>query len=384
MMIKAGILTPNFSTGGAERWVATLLKYADPNIIRWTGVCISGWGSLDPLMCEDARIAGVPLFSEPKIERTIPKGRPTPAAKSPDCERYVKRFPSLTEAVGEACGDADLLLAWGDTRYVDYLNQPNVAKTFVYCSHSSHHRPVKIAPPPLGVSMHLTAVSEMAKRPITRPGNPPITVIYNGVDRERLYPTQSRRSIRDSWGVNDNDKVIVYVGRFSPEKNPHAAINALRGLPPGWVAVHYGDHLAHGDLLAEAKERVRAENLPAKFYEPISDVGNVFAGGDVVMLASNAEAFSLVMIEAWLCRKPVISTPVGAVPELEARFGKMVIGVESNPRSDDLAAACEFALSAEGDAIVARAYQVAMEHFTAEAMMARWQNYLMSVMEAKR
>jgi len=373
-MIKVAIMTPNLSMGGAERWVVTLLKYADPQRIQFTGVAISGWGGLDPRMCEEIIDTGVSIHAQKHMPFTA-KGNPTPQAKSPDCERYLIRHNNLNRTVSEASLDADILLAWGSPTYRRHLEQQEVPKHFVYCSHSSHHAPAHV-PPVAYCTTHLTAVSERAMRPITHEGNPPITIMYNGVPEDRLVPVRSREAIRGEWGAGDR-KVIGYIGRQSTEKNPVAAIQAINHLDGDWMAVYYGSTMNLSARPQPAFDKAR-EN-PAKnvmFFDSVQDVGSVYSGIDVLMLASHHEAFSLTMIEAWLAGVPVVSTSAGAVPELQTRYGKLVIEVPLKPTGAQLAAACKLALSPEGTEIAARAKQLAQNEFTVAHMMQRWDTYL--------
>lgn len=375
-MLTAGIITPNLGIGGAEHWVANLVRYMDPAKVKWTGLVVSGWGAVDPAMCRIITGAGVPIYSEPPILKTAKHKRPTPHAQSPDCSEYITYKDNMPGALEAACGGSDVLLAWGSVKYATCLTFPEAPSHFVYCSHSSHHPRTKV-PVSDNYEVHLTAVSEAAKKPVDAPGNPPITVIHNGVPEERLIPQRGYQHMRDQWGVGPQHKVIGYIGRQSAEKNPIAALSAVRALGDDWLAVYYGSPLNMSPKSQKAFDEARANpDSNVRFYDSVGDVGSIYNGIDVLMLASHTEAFSLTMIEAWLSKTPVVSTLVGALPELQAIHGELAITVSKDPTPEVLAAACRRAVSREGREIADRAYIIAKEHFTVDKMVNRWSDYL--------
>lgn len=377
-MIKAAMLTPNLSVGGAERWVVSLIKHSDPSKLQWTGCALSGWGGMDQGIMRELSQC-VPVFSQPKIRKTVPKGVPTPAEVSPPgCEEYLTRVRGFPEAVRRASAGADVLVAWGSHLYSRFLKDSETPNYFVLCSHSSHHRGHQIPPTPW-CETHLVAVSEKSCEPFYYPGNPPVSVIYNGTPTDRLQPLWGRTETRRQWGIESHHKVIGYIGRQTIEKNPGAACQAMAVLDnEQWRAVYYGNlpqgqRPPRGSIIEDAK---RNRYPFIQFFDYTSNVGDVYAGIDVLMLASNAEAFSLTLLEGWLTRTPVVSTPVGSVPELEKKYGQLTFGVPLYPTPEQLALACQHAISPEGQIVIERAQKLAQSQFTARAMADRWAKYL--------
>jgi glycosyltransferase involved in cell wall biosynthesis len=204
-------------------------------------------------------------------------------------------------------------------------------------------------------------------------------VIYNGVDVRRLQPREGREAIRDRWGVGPEHYVLGYIGRYAPGKNPAAAVQAIAGLDPRvWRCVYYGAAAAGQQTRSEpilvAALQGRLPNVQC--FEHTGDIADVYAGLDVVMLASDAEACSLVLLESWLTRTPIVATLVGSLPVLQAQHGQLCVAVPRRAPTDVLAAAVERAVAIETQEVVARAYMLALQEFTAEAMAARWTSYL--------
>src|SRR5688572_17634054 len=105
-MIRACLLTPNLTLGGAERWCISLIKYANPQELSWTGVVVSGWGGAEKHLC--AEIAErVPLHCSlvPQSHRT--HHRPF------DYSHFTRIHNTLPEAVAAAATGADVIVAWG-------------------------------------------------------------------------------------------------------------------------------------------------------------------------------------------------------------------------------------------------------------------------------
>lgn len=369
------MLTPNLSLGGAERWVASLITHSPTDRLQWTGVALSGFGGVQPDLC--AELAHhCPIFGA-DIVATLPDGSRTPAGDSPDCSRFITRVGSLESAIQQAAHEADILVTWGAIDYSLLVHRLCPYLPTVVVSHSSHTKPAQVPP---GITTHLVAVSEAAKRPLTFPGNPEATVIYNGAEEKRLGESQGRDRIRQTWGLAPHHRVVGYIGRQTTEKNPGAAIHAVRTLGEPWRAVYYGSKPTGQPgpdlvgLAASAPGRVR-------FHPPVIRIGDVYAGLDVLLLASHTEAFSLTLIEAWLTRVPVVATPVGSVPELQAKHGQLVFEVPPNPTPQQLAGACRAAIDPRNELVIERAYQLAVAEFTATAMANRWADYLTHLLQ---
>lgn len=381
MTLTAALLTPNLSMGGAERWIVSLVKHSDPTRIRWSGVALSGWGGCDPELCGElakyTRVVSGPPRAE--VIAHAPAGKPPPAVFDV-LPHELTEVANLPTALQTVTAEADVLVTWGGHRFDRYGYR---AIPTVLVSHSSHSKPQPLGKRQ-GVS-HLVAVSEAAVRPFVFDGNGPVTVIHNGADETRLQAVRGRRRQRVAWGYRGDERIVGYVGRFSQEKNPCAAIQAIRELGDPWRAVYYGELPARQtppepDLIAAAV-RERSEKVRVCRYT--ANVADVYAGLDVLMLASHTEAFSMTMIEAWLTGVPIVSTPVGAVPELEARFGPLTVGVPLNPSPADLARACDYAMSPAGQALAARAQAIARANWTVEIMADRWADYLELVVAGK-
>lgn len=378
-MIRAALLTPNFSLGGAERWVVQLLKHVDPKRVQWTGLAISGYGGADPELCLEAS-QYAPLHTH-----IVPACHRSPNAHPFRPQNVTGLHPSLQSAIVAATQDAQVLLTWGVSNLSGWLGDLQIPR--ICCSHTTLQETGSKMP--IGGITHLASVSEIAMTYFDgRPGGEglPRRVVYNGADPQQLEPTVKRHFQRRQWGVPGGSRVIGQLGRQSPEKNYLVLAEALRMLPYRYKAVYYGRDQTFYDT--PAPDLLAMQTLPdgrgtlgerLHCYMPVTNVGDVLSGLDVLVIPSHREAFSLMMIEAWLTGVPVVATPVGAVPELKQKYGDLTIDVPLNPSPEQLAAGIEEAFTPRGRELAKYAQQVANQHFTVKAMARNWAEYLESV-----
>jgi len=374
-MIKAAMVTPNLTLGGAERWVVDMVKHSDPTRVRWTGVACSSYGGCDQSLATELR-AHVPLYANRCLGR--------PAHAKPFFWPAIKEItgPDFRLTVQEACKDADVIVTWGSPDLSYFLGPFKVPK--IVCSHTTRRED---KPRPVTGVTHLAAVSEAAMKYFDgRQGNNlPRRVIYNGADPVRCRATRTRREVRAAWKLTEGHVVVGYLGRQSPEKNPLAPAEAICEMPSKYHAVYVGVG-PQGDGVCEDTFAWCEHHVPGRFhmFPPTAAVGNVLAGFDVLMLASFREAFSLTLIEAWLAGVPVVATPVGSVPEVQRRFGDMVFLVPCKPTPEELRLAITMATTRPlRRRIVERAQRVALEHFTVRKMVERWTTYLEEVVSGR-
>ena len=144
------------------------------------------------------------------------------------------------------------------------------------------------------------------------------------------------------------------------------------------------DDAARADLhaaVAEVRKQVGDIAGSRALFVPMErQVGNVFSALDVFLMASPSEGFSFALAEAMYCGTPVVSTPVGIVPELERDYGLVVSPVSVDPSPEEMARAIEYALTpAFRNDVVPRAREAVIQRYTAGAMARRWTGYLNAV-----
>ncbi len=135
------------------------------------------------------------------------------------------------------------------------------------------------------------AVSEPIRRKI---GRDDITVIPNGIDTDFFRP-MPKDEARAKAEIGPQERIVLFVGLPRPEKRFDVVEAAMRLLPARVENVR----------LIHVKGQYPREMLPV-----------LMNAADVLVLTSDGEGSPMAVKEALACTLPVVSVPVGDVPEL--------------------------------------------------------------------
>lgn len=364
--VRVGLLTHGLWRGGAELWMAQLARQLHNAEVGVSSVGIVGTTGVDEAIARSIA-AAVPLYGRAATE-------PPRHGRTYDVRQMAEVLPTAAAVIDRVARDADVLLTWSPTVA---RQAAGGARPVVFCSQTSIEEP---RPKPLPNSLHLVAVSRQAERYFAGRGvdHVPRRIIPSGIAPERVAPRHGRTAQRAAWGAADGEIVVGFLGRQSPEKGFLALAAAVPYLPPHFRAVYYGQDqqqagATHPELLRLAE---RHGDGRVQFFPPADEVGDLYAGLDVLVSSSLREAFSLVVAEAWLAGVPVVSTRLGIVQEARDNRGPLAIEIPTDPAPWDTARAIVRAAGDEGRATAERARQYAAQHLTADVMLRRWTDYL--------
>ena len=150
--------------------------------------------------------------------------------------------------------------------------------------------------------------------------------LHNGINTRRFQPSLTMRNkIRKLYDVQDEEKVIIAVGRLTPAKDyPNLLVafaNILQSISNVrlWI-------IGEGDLLQELVAHVARLNIGNRitFLGAQTNVENWINASDVFALSSAWEGFGLVVAEAMACEKVVVATDSGGVKEVIGDCGFLV------------------------------------------------------------
>lgn len=140
---------------------------------------------------------------------------------------------------------------------------------------------------------------------------------------------------RSELGFRKGDILIATAGRISPEKAQEVLIEAfarIKGEHPKASLLIIGDGPSRRALEGLARER-NAEGV--RFLGFRTDMDQIMCAIDLFVLPSLTEGLPNVILEAFACKKPVVATAVGGVPEI-VDHGKS--GLLVPPKRPDLLA----------------------------------------------
>jgi glycosyltransferase involved in cell wall biosynthesis len=147
-----------------------------------------------------------------------------------------------------------------------------------------------------------------------------IHVIYNGVDIERFKPRPNRAELRQEFGLETDQKVVLFVGRLYHRKGIDTL---LRAVPPilkefsnvKFVISGTGFKQKEESLRNLAKELDIEDHVKFLGYVPDEKLPLLYSASDIFVLPAIYENFPFAILEAQSTGLPVISTKVGGIPE---------------------------------------------------------------------
>jgi glycosyltransferase involved in cell wall biosynthesis len=196
--------------------------------------------------------------------------------------------------------------------------------------------------------------------------------VLNGVDLSRFSPGEDRMRVRDEFGIPPNGILCANVGRLMEDKGLEYLLDAARQVQGQRQDVYW---LLVGRGPAEAELRARSESLGLnrclQFAGFRTDVPQILAACDVLVVSSLSEGCSVVILEAMACGRPVVATRVGGTPEIVEQDAT---GLVVEPRRPDLLADAVLDLARAPERRTAmgdRAARRAREHFSIQRMVRR-------------
>lgn len=145
--------------------------------------------------------------------------------------------------------------------------------------------------------------------------------IHNGVDTDfwTLPPADfNRAAMRASYGLPADALVIVQTGMMRSEKNHIGAVKALHVLHTVFQRKAFLLLVGDGPMKENVKELVISLGLAdyVKFAGLQHDARPFYWAGDLFVLSSFIETFSIAALEAMACGLPCVLTDIGGAREM--------------------------------------------------------------------
>lgn len=122
-----------------------------------------------------------------------------------------------------------------------------------------------------------------------------LKIMGRGVDTELFSPSKRDPELRASWGVSENQPVMIYVGRLAGEKNIPLAVKAYEKVLPICPEMKFV-------LVGDGPERTAISKAhPELIFAGMQrggDLARYYASGDAFLFPSTTETFGNVVTEA--------------------------------------------------------------------------------------
>lgn len=151
-----------------------------------------------------------------------------------------------------------------------------------------------------------------------------ITVLYNCIDNSFLDTISDRQMIRNKFGFNLDDKIILFAGRISRIKGVDTLINAF-------VKINLLNENVKLILLGQVEdinisEAIKGLEKQILVIPPVKDIREFYQVSDLVVLPSRIDSFPFIMLEAGAMKKPFIGGNTGGISEfIEDRVNGILI-----------------------------------------------------------
>jgi glycosyltransferase involved in cell wall biosynthesis len=167
-----------------------------------------------------------------------------------------------------------------------------------------------------------------------------IHVIPLGFDltRFRTDKEEKRKKFRKKYNLDDSITVFSIVGRLVPVKNHRLFIDMMIEIEKQFPGKTKGMIVGDGELKNELENYVSTKCKNASidreklfcFTSWISEIDEVNAGSDIIVLTSLNEGTPVSLIEAQASGKPVLSTRVGGIENVVAEGKTALLSPSEN------------------------------------------------------
>ncbi|MGC9120498.1 MAG: glycosyltransferase [Sulfurihydrogenibium sp.] len=160
------------------------------------------------------------------------------------------------------------------------------------------------------------APSNYVKRYLNRVGIYNVKVVNHGVDVDFFLNVEADKKDKIFYGIEESRTILLYVGRFSPDKNFSELLNIFKLLnfsfPDRFHFLIVGD----GPLKEEIYDKLDSNYTVLDYISSKEELAKIYKMADVFVSASKNDTFGISLIEAQACGLPVVAYNVGPFPEI--------------------------------------------------------------------
>ena len=231
--------------------------------------------------------------------------------------RYVRRYHVPIVSTGHAYPDN----VTGQFKFLKPVKKPVDAALRAYMASFLKHSEYATVPTEIAIE---GLMPDHNKNSDNGPANykryeVPVEAISNGIDLSKFKPGKPSSKVLQKYGLENDKKRVLYVGRVDPEKSIGTIISAFSKAQKEISAaelVIVGDGIDKLNLEQQVEELGLAKKV--KFLGRVMppDLQEIYQAGDIFATASETETQGIVLIEAAATGLPLVAVNAGAVKEL--------------------------------------------------------------------
>ena len=265
------------------------------------------------------------VFRFPSVHTFLQREYPFPVPFSPKLGRT---FKSLNLDVVHT--QTPFLLGWVGARWARRCGVPLVSTNHTLYTEYAHYVPVLPKALTRAYLIGLMRRYYSGCDALVVPSKPvekllrsygvktPVEVIKTGVVPISPLPPQMRREVRRQHGINEDDFLLLYVGRVAREKNLTMLLDAFQAVSNAHshgrlMVVGGGPALEETQALASQKGLSNAVQFTGPM--PRREIDPIFAAADAFVFPSTTETQGIAICEALSAHLPVVAVNAGGIPE---------------------------------------------------------------------
>lgn len=292
-------MTSNY--GGIEAYLMNLYRRLDPVLLQFDFIC-----DFDRMVCEDE------VKANGSFVEYIPAKGKDPIGHLRGWKRVLQAHPE-SETVYYNVLNAGAAFSMGTVR--------RAGRRIVVHSHNASDdnlklhlffKPLLLRYTDLRIACSGEAAVHMFDAPDTA------EIVLNAVDTERFRFDEPRRTVlREQMSVEDDQLVLIHVGRMTKQKNPLFLVDITAEVikrRPGTILWYIGQGEMRGAIEARANEAGIGSSI--QFLGMRDDVSDLMKAADCFLLPSRYEGLPVVAVEAQASSLPVL-TSVEVTREVE-------------------------------------------------------------------
>ena len=190
------------------------------------------------------------------------------------------------------------------------------------------------------ISISEYVAKEICSNPRLRIKDNKVKLMYNCIDINVFCPKSQNDRIEylKKYGIDINKKIVLFVGRLCKEKGIEEVIEAFKRINnKDYLLVIVGANFYDSGIISPYENYLKKLIAPIKNqvfftgYVDYADMAYIYNMGDVIVLPSMwDEPAGMTIIEAMACRKPVITTISGGIPEYTGQGNCILLKRDDN------------------------------------------------------